>query len=186
LRSDVIYVVNQATNYIYKNLDKDLTVEEIADKCCFSKYHFNRLFKVVVGESIYSFIKRMRLERAAFCMKTSKRSITDIAVEAGYSPSNFASAFKQYFGVSASEFRAGSNVPFKDSFAQVAEHIRNLNKNANIFDEIDGKMQIKQISGMNLVYKRVICNYSRELKEAWELFCGELEEKYHQIQEGEW
>ncbi|WP_371369920.1 GyrI-like domain-containing protein [Sporomusa rhizae] len=178
VRSDITFVVNQAINYIYTNLDRNLTVEEIGDKCCFSKYYFNRLFKVVVGESIYSFIKRMRLERAAFQMKTSRKSITDIAVEAGYSPSNFASAFKQYFGISASEFRQMNTEPFKDSFARVAEHIQNLKKNENVFCEIDAKMQIKKIPGMRLVYKRVICNYSRELKEAWELFCKEIEEKY--------
>ena len=160
-------------------MDKSLTVEEIAEKCCFSKYHFNRLFKLIVGESIYSFIKRMRLERAAFHIKTSRnRSITEIAIEAGYSPSNFASAFKQYFGVCASEFKEMSNAPYKESFSHVVEHIQNLKKNEEIFAEIDERMQIKRISGMNLLYKRVICNYSRDLKESWELFCKELEEKF--------
>ncbi len=179
MRSDNVFVINQAINYIYKNLNKSLTIDEIADKCCFSKYYFNRLFKVVVGESIYSFIKRMRLERAAFHMKTScKRSITDIAIEAGYSPSNFASAFKQYFGVSASEFRAMSNAPSRDSFARVVAHIQSLKMNEYTFNEIDTKMKIKKIAGMNLVYKRVICNYSRDLMRAWEYFCAEMEGKY--------
>jgi AraC family transcriptional regulator len=171
--------INQAINYIYKNLDECLTVDEIADQCRFSKYHFNRIFKLIVGENIYSFIKRMKLERAALNLKTSKmRSITDIALDAGYSSSNFASAFKQYFGVSASEFRKVNNIPFKDSFAGVVEYIQNLKKNENIFEEIDAKMQINIIPGMNLVYKRAICNYSRDLEGAWNNFCKEMEEKY--------
>lgn len=173
MHNNAALIINQAINYIYKNLDKNLTVEEIADKCCFSKYYFNRLFKGVVGEGIYSFIKRMRLERAAFNMKTSQRSITDIALEAGYSPSNFASAFMQFFGVSASEFRTMGNVTIKDSLTRVDEHIRNLKMNENIFNEIDTRIEIKEIQGMNLVYKRVICNYARELKEAWCCFCEE-------------
>lgn len=179
MRSDYIMSINQAINYIYKNLDNSLTVEEIADQCCFSQYYFNRVFKLIVGENIYSFIKRMKLERAAFQLKTSKkRSITDIAIESGYSSSNFASAFKQYFGVSASDFRKMNNVPFKDSFAGVVEHINTLKKNENIFEEIDAKMQLRKVEGMNLVYKRVICNYTRDLKGAWESFCKEMEEKY--------
>lgn len=178
LHSDYIMSINQAINYIYKNLDKNLTVEEIADQCCFSQYHFNRVFKLIVGENIYSFIKRMKLERAAFQLKISKkRSITDVAIEAGYSSSNFASAFKQYFGVSASEFREKNNVPFKDSFASVVEHIHTLKKNENIFNEMDAKMQVREIEGMNLLYKRVICNYSRDLKGAWDFFCKEMEDK---------
>ncbi|TCL58337.1 helix-turn-helix protein [Hydrogenispora ethanolica] len=70
-------------------------VEEIAEHCCFSKYYFNRVFKSVVNDSIYAFIKRVKLENAAFKLRTKKRKpITDIAFEVGYSPSNFAAAFK--------------------------------------------------------------------------------------------
>jgi AraC family transcriptional regulator len=177
LNNDLIMSIHQAMNYIYKNLDKTLTVEEIAGKCCFSQYHFNRVFKLIVGENIYSFIKRMKLEYAAFQMKTSNRSITDIAAEVGYSSSNFASAFKQYFGVSASAFKKMNVAPCKDSFSGVVEHIRNLKKNEKIFAEIDAKMKIKEIAGMKLMYKRVICNYLRDLESAWENFCQEMEQR---------
>jgi AraC family transcriptional regulator len=178
LHSDYIMSINQALNYIYQNLDKNLTVDEIADHCCFSKYYFNRVFKLIVGENIYSFIKRMKLENAAFKLRTSKDSpITNIAIEIGYSPSNFASAFKQYFGLSASDYRKINGVPFKDSFAVVFDHIHNLKKKENIFEEIDAKIRIKRMEGMNLVYKRTICNYTRDLQGAWEIFCEEIEEK---------
>lgn len=49
----------------------------------------------MVNDSIYAFIKRVKLENAAFKLRTKKRKpITDIAFEVGYSPSNFAAAFK--------------------------------------------------------------------------------------------
>ncbi|WP_021167832.1 DNA-binding transcriptional regulator SoxS [Sporomusa ovata DSM 2662] len=44
-------IKNQGINYIYRNLDKSISVEEIAEQCCFSKYYFNRMFKVIVGEN---------------------------------------------------------------------------------------------------------------------------------------
>lgn len=176
MHSDYIMSINQALNYIYQNLDKNLTVDEIADHCCFSKYYFNRVFKLIVGENIYSFIKRMKLENAAFKLRTSKDSpITNIAIEIGYSPSNFASAFKQYFGLSATDYRKMNGIPFKDSFAAVFDHIHNLKKKENIFEEIDAKMRIKRMESMNLVYKRTICNYTRDLQGAWEMFCKEME-----------
>lgn len=178
MRNDYVMIINQAINYIYKNIDDGLTVETIAQQCCFSPYHFNRVFKLIVGENIYSFIKRMKLERAAFQLKTSsKRSITDIAMEAGYSSSNFASAFKQYFGISPSEFRENNHVLCKNSFPEVVEHIHRLKKNEDIFTEIDGKMQLREIQGMKLLYRRVICNYARDLKGAWEGFCKEMEDE---------
>ncbi len=170
--------INKAINYIYANLDKNLSVEEIAAQGYFSKYHFNRVFKGSVGENIYSFIKRMKLERAAFMLKTAPhKSITDIAVEAGYSSSNFASAFRQYFGVSASAFRREQQMPLKDSFSIVIQHIQNLKKNEHIFKELDKKIKLKRIAELNLSYKRVICNYTRDLETAWCSFCTELEEK---------
>lgn len=176
--SDYLMSINQAINYIYQNLDKSLTVEEIAAQCCFSKYYFNRVFKLTVGQNIYSFIKRIKLESAAFKLRAAKsRPITTIAIESGYSPSNFASAFKEYFGVSASVYRKTNDVPSKDSFATVTEHIRNLKKDEHAFEDISAKIQIKRIAGMNLMYKRVICNYTKDLKEAWHLFCEEMETK---------
>lgn len=167
--------VHRAIDYIYSNLERALTVEEIAAHCAFSKYHFNRMFRGVVGESVYSFIKRMRLERAAFCMKTSRRSISDIAVQAGYSPSNFASAFKQQYGVSATALRESD---YSGSFPQVAAHLRALRKNGDSFAAIDAKMELRRIPALRLVHRRVICNYANELRQAWAEFCTELEIRY--------
>jgi len=179
LQSDYIMSINRALNYIYQNLDKTLTVEEIAEHCCFSKYHFNRVFKAIVGENVYCFTKRIKLESAAFRLRAAKnRSITEIAIETGYSPSNFASAFKQYFGVSASRFRKMNEVPYKDTFATVSSHIQNLQKKDNIFDALDKRIKIKRLAGMNVVYKRIICNYQRELKSAWKSFCMDMEKRF--------
>lgn len=84
--NNYVLIINQAVNYINNNIEKNLTVEEIADHCCFSKYYFNRLFRSIVNESIYSYIKRMKLENAAIKLRTSSsRPITDIALESGYS-----------------------------------------------------------------------------------------------------
>ncbi len=52
--NDYILSINQAINYIHDNIDKNLTVEDIANHCCFSKYYFNRVFRSIVKESIYS------------------------------------------------------------------------------------------------------------------------------------
>jgi len=180
LPNDYIMSINQALNYIYHNIDEPLTAEEIADQCCFSKYHFNRKFKSIVGENIYSFIKKVKLESAAFRLRAERnKSITEIALEAGYSPSNFASAFKQYFGVSASMYRELNKIPYKDAFADVTRHIKDLQKNAHIFDSIDKKIAIKRLPGMAVVYKRAICNYQRDLKSAWGDFCIDMEKRYN-------
>lgn len=166
--------INKAIDYINQNIAVTLTVEDIASHCCFSKFYFNRVFKSVVGESIYSFIKRLKLERAAYMLRSSnkKKPITDIALELGYSPSNFATAFKEYFGISATQFKKVSDVSFKNSYMAVKEHIQTLKKDVHFFETIDAKITIKMLDKIVLEYERFIGNYY-QLNDKWCRFCEE-------------
>ena len=55
-------VINQAINYIFEHIDEDITVEDVAKYCSYSKYHLTRMFKEDTEEALYQFIKRVRLE----------------------------------------------------------------------------------------------------------------------------
>lgn len=57
--------VCRAMNFISRNIERDLSLEEIADKVSFSKFHFHRIFKAVTGETVAGFTRRLRLELAA-------------------------------------------------------------------------------------------------------------------------
>ncbi|WP_456008999.1 AraC family transcriptional regulator, partial [Clostridium butyricum] len=75
-------VVNQAITYIMKHIDESITIEDVAEHCHFSKYYFSRIFKNETGESIYGFIKRLKLEQSAFRLKVEReRTITDIGFD---------------------------------------------------------------------------------------------------------
>lgn len=101
--------VNEAIDFILLHINEDLTVDDIAAHCHFSKYYFSRLFRSETGESIYSFIKRLRVEQGAFRLKVEPaRTITDIGGEFGYSSSNFSSVFRQHFQESPLDFRRKS------------------------------------------------------------------------------
>ncbi len=99
--------VCQAMNYISQNLDKELSLEEVADAAAFSMFHFHRIFKAVAGETVAGFVRRLRLEKGANnLLANSTLDITTIALETGFSSSqNFAKAFKQKYGMSPTEFR---------------------------------------------------------------------------------
>lgn len=96
-----------AMNYITRNIDRELTLDEIARVASFSMFHFHRIFKAVVGETVSEFIRRIRLESAANrLLSNSHLSITDLAFECGFSSSqNFAKAFRAHFGMTPSAFR---------------------------------------------------------------------------------
>ena len=73
--------INQAIDYILQHIE-DVTLEEAAAHCHFSKYYFCRLFKAQTGESVHGFIKRVRLEQSAFRLKVEQeRPITEIGAD---------------------------------------------------------------------------------------------------------
>ena len=109
-------VINKAIDYIFDNIDENITVDDVAKHCSYSKYHLMRMFKEDTEEALYQFIKRIRLERSAWRLKVEKdKSITKIGVDSGYSSSNFATAFKKQLNVSPVDFRKSSEQMVEES-----------------------------------------------------------------------
>ena len=109
-------VINNAINYIFDHIDEEITVDDVANYCSYSKYHLTRMFKEDMNEALYQFIKRVRLERSAWRLKVEKeRSITEIGGDYGYSSSNFATAFKKHLDISPADFRKASEQMVEES-----------------------------------------------------------------------
>ena len=82
-------LVNQSIDYIMQHLDEDLSLDTVAAHFFISKYHFSRIFREETGESLYSFIKRCKIDQSAIDMKLNpEKAITDIGLDYGYSASN--------------------------------------------------------------------------------------------------
>jgi AraC family transcriptional regulator len=99
--------IERAIQFIAANLDRPLTVADVARVAHLSEFHFHRIFSAEVGEPIGRFIVRRRLEVAALRLAYEPdRSVTDIALSCGYSSgSNFSKAFTAFFGCSPSRVR---------------------------------------------------------------------------------
>lgn len=92
--------------YINNNLDKRITIEDLAKKACMSQYHFIRKFYKEVGYTPYEFIINSRINAAKFYLTSSDKSIKEILYICGFKDSSaFSSAFKKIVKVSPSEFR---------------------------------------------------------------------------------
>ena len=103
---DYVARVNRAIDYITAHLDQPLRLEEIARAACFSPYHFHRIFRALIGETLASFVKRVRLERALYLLSHRKGArLTDVALACGFaSSSDFSRSFRAHYGVPPSEF----------------------------------------------------------------------------------
>jgi len=92
--------------YIQAHLDEAFDLDELARLAHFSPYHFHRVFRGMVGEPIMEHVRRLRLERAAHQLKSTDRSVINIALDAGYEAHEaFTRAFRTMFGMPPSHFR---------------------------------------------------------------------------------
>jgi AraC family transcriptional regulator len=112
-----IYVerVNAVIDYIEAHIAEELTLERLAAVAHFSPFHFHRVFGVFAGETVGRFIGRVRIERAAtLLIQQPHRSITEVGIDSGFSnPSSFARAFRDAFGMSATQWREGGYQTFE-------------------------------------------------------------------------
>lgn len=99
--------VNTVIEYINTNLQDKLDVKHLAEISHFSPYHFHRIIRVFLGESLGAYISRTRVETAAKLIRYSKHSMEEIAYNVGFEmPSSFSKAFKKHFTVSPTYYRA--------------------------------------------------------------------------------
>lgn len=99
-------LIKQIHAKITSNLDKRHTIEELAAEFHISPTTLKTNFKGVFGMPIASYMKKYRLDRAAELLRTTTKSIAEIAGAIGYdSQSKFGAAFKHARGVSPSEYR---------------------------------------------------------------------------------
>ena len=95
-----------AIDFIEKNLKNDLSYVMIAKRAFFSQWHFQRVFHILVDETVGDYIRKRRLTSAAKDLIKSKSKIIEIAFDYGYdAPESFTRAFKNYFGITPSAFR---------------------------------------------------------------------------------
>ncbi|TGL53535.1 helix-turn-helix domain-containing protein [Leptospira kemamanensis] len=91
---------------IETQLEKELGLNQIAFLTGYSDWHFHRFFKSIQKENVKSYIKRLRIEKAAYELKITNFPILEIAIESGFSSNEaFTKAFKRVIGVTPSNFR---------------------------------------------------------------------------------
>jgi AraC family transcriptional regulator len=107
LRAEYVARVNRVIDHIERNLDQPLSLAVLADVAGMSRFYFHRIFGALVGETLHGFVQRVRVERAATMLLVNPgTSVTAIAIDCGFSSSaTFARAFKEAFGMSATEWR---------------------------------------------------------------------------------
>jgi transcriptional regulator GlxA family with amidase domain len=105
-------LVKKALILMQQNIDTPVSIDEIARRLGANRRQIQRRFQAQIGTSPTSAFKMIRLEHAEYLLAHTNRSITAIAVEAGFcDSSHFIRAFRQWRGITPAKFGEGFRNP---------------------------------------------------------------------------
>ena len=98
--------VERAKEYLLAHIEKDTSLQELANATGVSKFYLIRIFKAHFGTSPMEYLRGARMQRACDLLLETEFSIKEIGKQLSYdSAYHFAQCFRQYAGCSPSEFR---------------------------------------------------------------------------------
>ena len=145
--------------FIQDHLDDSVDLDQAAAAAACSRFHFHRIFRAFVGESLAEYVRRLRLERAARSLKLHDEPITQIAFSAGFEThESFTRAFNAMFGVSPSAYRTAHS-PAPESLS--GTHFNDFSGYRPPAVGEPSAPEIKQLAPMKLVFLRHVGPYSQ-------------------------
>jgi AraC family transcriptional regulator len=99
----------QAFEFMEFNLSRRLTLGDIAEAACVSRFHFARLFRVSTGHSPMQYLAKLRIERAKALLSGGGDSVCTIADALGFcDQSHFTRVFRRSVGMTPGQFAASA------------------------------------------------------------------------------
>ena len=136
-----ILAVQRMQDYIEAHLEETVGLSDLATVSLFSPWHSHRLFQEYTGLTPASYIRRLRLAKAALRLKNENVHIIDVAFDLGFgSVDGFTRAFFREFGMCPSEYAANPVpiilfVPYGAKFRALRKE-RTTMKTNNIFIQV--------------------------------------------------
>lgn len=98
--------ISHAKDYINKNFDKKIYLNDVAEYVGFSPYYFSRLFKKSTGMNLSEYINRFRIEKSKELMGDFDLSLKEVSEKVGYEDfSYFSTVFQKYEDCLPSKYR---------------------------------------------------------------------------------
>src|SRR5688500_9217260 len=140
--------------HIQANLDQDLSLEALANRVGLSHFHFHRLFRSAVGETLKQYTQRLRLERAANRLVINYAAVRDVALDSGFhNHETFSRHLEHPFQVTPNDYRQWASSEIKrssDSTPPLAE----------LYSEVElSKTPITRLAPLNVAFVRHVGPY---------------------------
>lgn len=164
--------MERVMRYINENARESLSLEHLAVVAHLSPYHFHRVFKAYTGMTIGAYVRRYRLIIAADKLTTTKKSVLEIALDAGFgSHESFTRSFNSLFGLTPSAYRSRA----KEDQAHVLPSPNPIpvqgGRIMGISDVKSVEMNVSEMPQMRVACVRHLGPYS-SCHPAWEKLCA--------------
>ncbi len=104
----------RSIEFMHARLSQDISLDELAAEARLSPFHFARMFKQSVGVPPRVYLTRLRMEKACELLELTDRSVTEIALEVGYSSNQtFARVFLKCLRVTPTDYRRAVRNPVR-------------------------------------------------------------------------
>lgn len=91
--------LGRAREFIDHCFDHPLSLDQISEKACFSRYHFLRLFRQAFNKTPHQYLIERRIEKAKELLSSDELRVTDVCFEVGFqSLGSFSSLFHKSVG----------------------------------------------------------------------------------------
>lgn len=106
LKSQESIYIDEAINYMLKNINSTFTLEQLAQYVKLSKFHFSRKFKERIGYSPLEYFNRLKIQKACELLSTTNLQVKEISAFLDFNnPLYFSEAFKRFIGISPAKYR---------------------------------------------------------------------------------
>jgi AraC-like DNA-binding protein len=91
--------LGRARDFIDHCYDHPLSLDQISEKACFSRYHFLRLFRQAFNKTPHQYLIERRIEKAKELLGGDELRVTDVCFEVGFqSLGSFSTLFRKNVG----------------------------------------------------------------------------------------
>jgi transcriptional regulator GlxA family with amidase domain len=102
--------IKKAQNFIENNFHERITIDELSNKIAVSRRSLERRFKRATNNTISEYIQRVKIEAAKKSFETSRKNITEVMLDVGYSDTKaFRGMFKKLTGMTPFDYRSKYN-----------------------------------------------------------------------------
>jgi AraC family transcriptional regulator len=105
-----VSITGKALWYLESHLGGDVSLDTVAAVAGVSRFHLSRAFGAATGQPLSAYVRARRLSNAAKALAQGATDILAVALDSGYgSHEAFTRAFRQHFGITPEQLRAGAH-----------------------------------------------------------------------------